>query len=216
MVKHATVCSSALIAVGACLVPSSPAIAQGGPMVPPPPCDASVTTINARVSITRETLNPGPNETIVYYDGWSGNCWDSTQDAFVLAPLGTGPVTFSISIYDSQGLSIRYTDAAGAWAPGQTLDATKTVVFGAVTSKGRIQTPLSNWPIPGLPPQEQAEFSGFAFSPDGKTLTFTDRDNTGQDYHFGVWLVDPVSPGTGAEYRFISDPGTQSKGVGNR
>ncbi len=89
MVKHATVCSSALIAVGACLIPSSPAIAQGGPMVPPPPCDASVTTINARVSITRETLNPGPNETIVYYDGWSGNCWDSTQDAFVLAPLGT-------------------------------------------------------------------------------------------------------------------------------
>lgn len=216
MVKLATSWLSALCAVGAFLISSSAAIGQAGPELPQQPCDASVTTINARVSITRETLNPGPNEVTVYYDGWNGNCWDPTQDAFVLAPLGSGPVTFSITIHDPQGLNIRFTDANGASQPGQTLDATKTVVFGAVTSKGRVQTPLANWPIPGLPPNEQAEFSGFAFSPDGKTLTFTDRDNAGSDYHFGVWLVDPVSPLRGAEYRFISDPGTQSKGVGNR
>jgi hypothetical protein len=189
------------------------ALAQSGPAVPPAyVCDQTVTTVNARVSITKEMVNVGGQSVPVYYDAWNGNCWNPSQDAFDLGPLGRGPVTFSVTIYDPQGLNIRFTDAnANYGAP----DAGKAVVFGTVNNRGRVQLPLSVWPIPGLPPSQQAEFSNFAFSADGKTLTFTDRDNTGNDYHFGVWLYDPVG-NNGSEYPFVSDPGREAGGVGNK
>jgi hypothetical protein len=187
--------------------------AQVGPVVPPYPCDETTTTINARVSITREQVQIGPDEYIqTYYEGWNGNCWDSTQDAFNLGPVGNQQITFSITIHDPQGLNIRFTDADQNYgAP----NAARAVVFGRVNNKGRVNTPLSVWPISGLSPNEQNEFSNFAFSPDYATLTFTDRDNTGRDYHFGVWVVDPLG-NNGSEYPFISDPGRESRGVGDK
>lgn len=189
------------------------ASAQVGPVVPTYPCDPTTTTINARVSITRETVQIGPDEYApVYYEGWNGNCWNPTQDAFDLSSLGNQSVNFSITIYDPQGLNIRFTDADNNYgAP----NAAKSVVFGTVNSKGRVNVPLSTWPIPGLSPNEQNEFSNFAFSTDFKTLTFTDRDNTRRDYHFGVWLFDPLG-NNGSEYPFISDPGRDGKGVSTK
>ncbi len=192
---------------------ASVASAQIGPVLPSYPCDQTTTTINARVSITREQVQIGPDEYIqTYYEGWNGNCWNSTQDAFDLGPVGNQPVTFSITIHDPQGLNIRFTDADHNYGSP---NAAKAVVFGTITSKGRVNEPLSTWPIPGIPPNEQNEFSSFAFSPDGKSLTFTDRDNTRRDYHFGVWLVDPLG-NDGAEYPFVSDPGRDGSGVGTR
>ncbi len=189
------------------------ASAQVGPVVPSLPCDSTTTTINARVSITKEMLQVGPDDYVpVYYEAWNGNCWNATQDAFDLGPVGNQAVTFSITIFDPQQLNIRFTDADNNYGSP---NAAKAVVFGTVNNKGRVRLPLSTWPIPGLSPGEQNEFSNFAFSPDNKTLTFTDRDNTGRDYHFGVWLVDPVG-NNGSEYPFISDPGRESSGGGNK
>lgn len=195
------------------LLAASAASAQVGPVEPTFPCDNTTTTINARVSITHESVQIGPDEYVsVYYEGWSGNCWNAAQDAFDLGPVGNQAVTFSITVYDPQGLSIRFTDADHNYgAP----NAAKAVVFGTVNNKGRVNLPLGTWPLPGLSPNEQNEFSNFAFSADYKTLTFTDRDNTGKDYHFGVWLVDPVG-NNGSEFPFISDPGREGSGVGNR
>ncbi|MEQ1930217.1 MAG: hypothetical protein ABL957_06740 [Parvularculaceae bacterium] len=205
--------NTAMLAVALPPAHAAAALAQVGPVVPPLPCDPTVTTINARVSITKEMLQIGPDEYVpVYYEGWNGNCWNPTQDAFDLGPVGNQPVTFSITIYDPQSLNIRFTDADHNYGSP---NAAKAVVFGTVNSRGRVQIPLSVWPIPGLPPREQQEFSNFAFSADGKTLSFTDRDNTGRDYHFGVWLVDPVG-NNGSEYPFISDPGRESAGGGNK
>src|SRR5690606_19763659 len=173
----------------------------------------TTTTINARVSVTREQVQIGPDEYVqTYYDAWNGNCWNATQDAFDLGPLGNQAVTFSITIYDPQGLNIRFTDADHNYGSP---NAANAVVFGTVNSKGRVNIPLSTWPIPGTSPTERNEFSNFSFSEDGKTLTFTDRDNTGRDYHFGVWLVDPLG-NNGSEYPFISDPGRQSTGGSNK
>ncbi|HNR76353.1 MAG TPA: hypothetical protein PKM48_04435 [Parvularculaceae bacterium] len=189
------------------------ASAQVGPVVPTYPCDQTTTTINARVSITKEQVQIGPDEYIqTYYEGWNGNCWNATQDAFDLGPVGNQAVTFSITIYDPQGLNIRFTDADQNYGSP---NAAKAVVFGTMNGKGRVNVPLSTWPIPGLSPNEQNEFSNFGFSPDYTTLTFTDRDNTRRDYHFGVWLVDPVG-NNGSEYSFVSDPGRDGKGVGDK
>lgn len=199
--------------VSAFALAATVASAQVGPVAPPYPCDQTTTTINARVSITREQVQIGPDEYIqTYYDAWNGNCWNPTQDAFDLGPVGNQAVTFSITIYDPQGLSIRFTDADHNYGSP---NAAKTVVFGTVNGKGRVNVPLSTWPIPGISPNEQNEFSNFAFSADGKTLTFTDRDNTRRDYHFGVWLVDPVG-NNGSEYPFVSDPGRDASGVGTK
>jgi hypothetical protein len=184
------------------------------------PCDPSVTQINAKVSITKTMLQtPPPTEGWInhYYTGWNGTCWSYVQDAFTFQRLGAGPFTYQITILDTQGAGFKFTDTAGSACLNATaLDPTKAVVFAKIGNNGRVSGDLLPWPIPGLSEKEKGEYSGFSLSTDGKILSFVDRDNTGPDYHFGVQLCDPSNGETGRPYVFVSDPGQQSKGTGNR
>lgn len=212
-------------AIAVCAWPfglAAPVMAQTGPVeAPKQSCDASTTAINARVAITREQVQTGPDQYVtVYYEGWNGNCWDNTQDAFVLAALPSTPITWSITLYDPQNLGLKFSDATGICEPINNPDdpapnAELAVVFGTFNTNGSIKTPLSNWPIPGLPPAEQDEFGNFEFEGDYSVLNFTDRDNDGNDYHFGVYVCDPDSPaiGSGGAYVFVSDPGAQNGAI---
>ena len=184
------------------------------------PCDTSVTQINAQVSITKTMLQtPPPTEGWInnYYTGWNGTCWSYVQDAFTFQQLGDGPFTYQITILDTQGAGFKFTDTEGSSCLNATaIDPTKAVVFAAIGNNGRVSGDLQPWPIPGLSEKEKGEYSGFSLSTDGKTLSFVDRDNKGPDYHFGVQLCDPSNGETGNPYVFVSDPGQQSKGTGNR
>ena len=152
-----------------------------------------------------------------YYTGWNGTCWNCVQDAFTFQKLGDGPFTYQIRIHDPQAAGFKFTDTQGSSCLNATaVDATKAVVFAKIGNNGRVSGGLTPWPIPGLPPREQGEYSGCSLSAEGKGLSFVDRDNTGPDYHFGVQVCDPSNGETGAAFVFVSDPGQQSKGTSNR
>jgi hypothetical protein len=184
------------------------------------PCDQTVTQINAQVSLTKQMLQtPPPLEGWInqYYTGWNGTCWNYVQDAFTFQKLGDGPFTYQIRIHDPQNVGFKFTDTQGSSCINNAaVDATKAVVFAKIGNNGRVSGDLMPWPIPGLAPREQGEYSGFSLSADGKVLSFIDRDNTGPDYHFGVQLCDPSNGETGGAFVFVSDPGQQSKGTLNR
>lgn len=200
----------------ALLLSSALAVAQPSAF----PCNASITQINAQVSITRsmqQTPPPAQGWINSYYTGWNGTCWNYEQDAFTFQNLGDGPFTYQIKILDTQGAGFKFTDTGGSSCINtEAVDATKSVVFAKIGNNGRISGDLMPWPIPGLSPREQGEYYGFSLSADSRTLTFVDRDNVGPDYHFGVQLCDPSNSETGRAYVFVSDPGQQSKGTGNR
>ncbi len=177
-------------------------------------CASYTTTINAQVAVTRQSFVIAPDGYVTnYYTGWNGNCWSPAQDAFVFKALGDGPFTYTITIFDPQNLGIRFTDSFGMGCTNNTTpNAGSAVVFGQIDSRGRVGQ-LYPWPIPNLPPKEQGEYSGFALSADQKHLSFVDRDNSGPDYHFGVYLCDPSANSPAHVWVFLSDPGQETKGT---
>ncbi len=211
------------LAVAALLTTS--ALAQVGPeQAPKPPCDASNQTVNARVSITREQVTYDRASPVTnYYEGWNGNCWNSSEDAYQLDALGSGAVTWRISLHDAQNLGLSFSDATGICEPSSNPDdpqpnAQLAVVFGTYNADGSVKLPLSTWPIPGIAGPEQAEFGDFEFDSDGSILTFTDRDNDQADYFFGVYVCDPNSPAFGGDgaYVFVADPGREGRETGTK
>ena len=178
-------------------------------------CAANVQTLYLQVSATRQSLiAPGDGYMTNYYTGWNGNCWDPEQDAFVMGRLGNGPFNFVITIFDPQNLGVKFTDQQGngCLAGSRAPNAANAVVFGKIDSKGRVIEPLAPWPIPNLNPNEVGEYSNFQISADRMSVSFTDRDNRGPDYHFGVWLCDHNANNPSGVYLFLSDPGQQPKG----
>ncbi len=176
-------------------------------------CASYTQTLYLQVSATRQSfLAPVDGYMTNYYTGWNGNCWDPAQDAFAMGNLGNGPFNFVINIFDPQNLGMKFTDQQGTGClnPGAP-NANFVVVFGKIDNKGRVG-PLSPWPIPNLNPTETGEYYNFQISPDLKSISFNDRDNTGPDYHFGVWLCDHNANNPSGVYVFLSDPGQQPKG----
>lgn len=175
-------------------------------------CTSATTVIYAQVSVTKQSFFVQPDGYVTnYYTGWNGNCWTPAQDAFVFAALGNGPFTYSISIFDPDNWGIKFTDSNGTGCANNAAPSGgNAVVFGQISNKGRVG-PLYPWPIPGLTPPEQGEYSGFVLTPDQKYLTFVDRDNVGPDYHFGVYLCDPRANTPSGVRVFLSDPGQQPK-----
>lgn len=200
---------AAIALAGAAALLTAPAMAQ----VTAQSCASNTVFINTQVSITKQSFVIQPDGYVTnYYTGWNGNCWTPAQDAFVFANLGAGPFNFTVTIYDPQNSGFKFTDSVGTGCVNAAVPtAGNSIVFAKIDNKGRVGQ-LYPWPIPGLSPHEQGEYYNFFISADRKSLSFTDRDNVGPDYHFGVYICDPSANSSNGVWVFLSDPGQQPKG----